>query len=210
VDAGGWTSVDTNGAAGYQTTTNSGLDGNSHLLTIEVTVAGAAGVTLLGVDIQLTAEGVRVHRIGNSGLRLAEAAAVDATNWEAALTALGVDVVIFLAGTNDQRDDTAPSVAAGYLNTLIDRVQAAVALADNVVIMFGPNGETHTYETSEYVSEFRDVCVAQGAAWLDLHANIGTYAAGNSRGLYDDAIHLNNTGAYLVANLLYNRLLATR
>ena len=43
------------------------LDGNSHVLTLELTDAGTVGVTLLGCDCRIAGNGVRIHDVGNNG-----------------------------------------------------------------------------------------------------------------------------------------------
>lgn len=206
VDAGGWTTVDTDAAAAYATEVIGSLSTASHTLEIEVTVAGA-GVILVGVDCALSANGVRINWCGNGGASAESFSQVDETIWSDAITALTPDVVIILLGTNDHSGNVLPATFATRINAVVDRIQAALPLTDIVLLAPSDNGLSgRTYTVSEYVDELRGIGVAQDAAVVDAYMNVGPYADGNSRALYANTSHPNDAGYDLLAQLLLNRL----
>lgn len=210
VDAGAWTTVATANASDlYATETISGLSAASHTLEIEVSVAGVAGVTLFGVDLQESGNGVRVHRLGNSGATAAEYVAANSTLWAAALTALAPNLAVVLLGTNDDSADVAPATFGGSMDTIIDRIQAALPLCDVLVLTPGLNGlAAGTYTTATYIQKLRDVAVRQDAACFDASMTVGAYTNANSRGLWENTSHINELGAQVVASGLVRVLRA--
>jgi hypothetical protein len=205
VDSGSWTTVDTNAAAAYATVPISGLSNASHTLEIEVLTAGSAGVRLVGVDAQIAVKGVNVSWCGHAGAKAIDYIALDGAAFAAALVAHSPDTVTLQLGINDY----------GYypyttwttqMNTLIDRIQAAVPLTDILLIAQPDVGAARTWPMSDYAEAVRDIAVAQGCTMLDLYKNWGPYAGGNARGLYVNTTHPNPSGYQLIADLLLDRL----
>lgn len=211
VDSGSWTTVATaNATEIFDSVTISGLDGNSHTLTVEVVTASIAGVKILGCDLQKTGNGVRVHDLGNNGSTAADWVAVDATIWQAGLTAIAPHLVVVLLGVNDRNGGRTPAQYYSDLGTLITRIRAAVPLADILLIAPGDISGTYAYTAADYANQAFNLAVAQNCAMLDLRLNLPSYANGNSRGMYADTLHLSEAGGQMFANLLIRQFLQVK
>jgi lysophospholipase L1-like esterase len=209
IDAGGWTTVNTaNASTIHATEAITGLSNASHTLTIEITVAGVAGVTMLGVDARITGtNAVRLHRIGNGGATIAQYVSADATIWQAALTAIAPNLAIVLLGTNDDSANIVPATFATNLTTLVTRIRTAMPLCDVLLLTPTANGLTPgTYGMSDYVAQIRSVAVANDCMCLDMYMSIDDYTDGDARGLFADTAHLNAYGGQIVANRLVREL----
>lgn len=209
VDGGGWTTVSTANATNlFATLDITGLSNASHILTIEVTVAGT-GVILMGADCKITgSNGVRIHKLGNGGLTAENATDVDATIWEAGIAALAPNLVIVLLGTNDHSHDVVPATFGTQITTLITRIRAARANTDILLLSPAANDLTETYDLSDYVTVLRDLAVTEETAMVDFYLNLPDYTAGNARGLYSNTTHLNANGGQVGASLLVRMLTA--
>lgn len=209
VDGGGWTTVSTANATDlFATLDITGLSNASHILTIEVTVAGT-GVTFMGADCKITgSNGVRIHKLGNGGLTAGQAVAVDATIWEAGIAALAPNLVIILLGTNDHSQDVVPATFSTNITTLITRIRAARANTDILLLSPADNDLTETYLLTDYVTVLRDLAVSEETAMVDFYLNLPDYTIGNARGLYSNTTHLNASGGQLGANLLTRMITA--
>lgn len=208
IDAGSWTTVATaNATEIYATETISGLSTASHTLEIEVSVAGSSGVTLLGVDCQRTGNGVRVHRLGNGGATAAQYIAADATLWQDGLIALAPTSVVLLLGTNDQAFNVAPATFGASIDTIVGRISAALPLADVILLSPADNGLTgKTYMVTQFRDELKAAARRNNCVFIDTYTPIGSYANGNSRGLYENTSHLNEIGGQVVADAILRRL----
>lgn len=203
VDGGGWTTVNTANATDlFATLDITGLSNASHILTIEVTVAGT-GVFPMGADCRITGNnGVRVHKLGNGGLTAENATDVDATIWQAGIAALAPNLVIVLLGTNDHSHDVVPATFGTQITTLITRIRAARANTDILLLSPADNDLTETYALSEYVTVLRDLAVSEETCMVDFYLNLPDYTIGNARGLYSNTTHLNASGGQVGASLL--------
>jgi lysophospholipase L1-like esterase len=212
VDGGAFTTVNTdNVSASVQTTTITGLSNADHTLKVEVTVAGSAGVTLLGVGLLKTGNGVRVARAGNAGSTVTDWITIGATPWEAALAALAPNLVTILLGTNDKTGNLTMNTYATGLGTLIDRIRAAMPRADILVLTPVDTGDTATYVMSDYVVEARRVAQTKNVALLNLYEFFDTFANNNARALMDatdvSGRHLSADGGKTAADVLLRELL---
>src|ERR1035437_849736 len=200
IDGGGATTVSTVGS-GVQTTTISGLSNAYHALVLTVTVAGSAGVTLLGVDCQNTANGVRLNQIGNSGSQASDFLLADATSWESGLTTLAPNLVVLMFGINEMNAGTTPASQAASLTSLIARIRVALPNVDILLATPGDNGTVGTaYPMSAYTIAQSNLAVGQEVGFVDNLKVTGPYASANARGLYGNAAHINIYGGQLIAN----------
>lgn len=208
VDGGGWTSVDTDGAAGFQSTAITGWADTTHTLEVEIETAGS-GVILMGADIRRSGAGVRLHKLGNGGLTTNGAIAVDATVWQDGLAALAPNVVCVLLGTNDMSNNVALETYQARIVTLVGRIRTARPLCDVLLIAPSDNGlEGRTYSMQEYSAALRQTAIDNGCAFLDLWGNVGPYADAYARGLMEaDTVHPTTEAGRMFAALLFNRLL---
>lgn len=190
-DGGSWTNLSLSGS-GHQTASLTGFPSTAWGLDIEV-VSGTC--TLGGIDIQSTADGIVWHKIAATGSTAERyATVIGATNWEAGLTALNPHLVMIMLGTNDRTAGTTPTTYNGYMQTIIDRVQAAASDADIFLIAVPENGISATYPTSDYTSEQYDLSVAEQCAFLDLQYVFGSsyseYGYGSTRNWFaSDDLH---------------------
>lgn len=207
IDGGSWTTVSTSaGSEAHDTATISGLSSASHTLDIEL-VSGT--VRLLGVDLQKSGNGVRVHRLGNGGATVAQYVAVDSTIWQASIAALAPDVAIILLGTNDHSGNRLPGDFGADIATLAGRVRSARSLCDVMLLSPCDNGLSgKTYTVGHYSNELRSRAVANSYAFVDAHQAMGTYTNADALGLWENTSHINEVGAQQVADMLIRVLKA--
>lgn len=212
VDGGSWTTVTTANATNlHATEAVTGLSNASHTLDVEVVTASVAGVTLMGFDTRIGTDGVRLHKLGNGGATAGDYAAVDATIWQAGLTALAPNLCIIVLGTNDDSGNVVPNTFNTNISTIISRIRTAMPLCDILLLTPGPNGlASGTYSTDYYVNVLRSRAVADSLACYDLYLALGNYTDGNSRGLWANTSHLDADGGQQAADGLYETLLRVR
>ena len=205
-------SVDTSsGTPGVTALTVSGLlpdagTADAHTLTITVTDAGSAGVTLLGADLQLSTPGVRVHILGHSGMQASHLAGADATAWGASLASLAPNLVMIYLGANNMSAGATPASYSADLASIITRIHAVLPGTDIVLLGAADLSGTHAYTMSDYRAAERTLASAQSIGFIDLLGNMGSYADANARGMYGDGVHLNAAGGMFVANLVSSYL----
>jgi lysophospholipase L1-like esterase len=181
----------------------------SHTVSVEVTVAGLAGVVIMGCDLKiLGGNGVRVHKLGNGGAAAVQYEAATAAIWQAGLAELAPNLVILLLGTNDHSAEIDPDDFEDQITTIVDRIRAARANTDILLLSPTGNGLSKAYELSDYVLKLRNVAVAESTAMLDAYLLMPSYTVGNSRGLYANTTHLNASGGQYVADALLRLLKA--
>ena len=207
IDAGSWTTVDTNDTPGLGTVSVTGLSNASHTLTVEVVTAGSAGVCIMGVDCQVSGNGVRVHKLGATGSTAASwTAHPDGAVLAAAIAALAPNVVAVTLGTNDHSADIAPATFAASIEALLTTALGSLD-AQALIVSPADNGNTAVYDVADYIEELRASAVAEGYAMFDSLLLLGAYAAANARGLYDDASHINGTAGRIICGVAVDELL---
>lgn len=170
-------------------------------LDIVVEQAGGAGVKLTGVNFKTGDSGVRVHKIGNSGLTSSQAVAVNRAIWVDALRELEPEFFCVLLGANDHVRQQLPAQYKANIMELVDRAREAVPGLE-VLLMSPPDND---YKDGEYaLNEFRDVlieiCREQGLKFLDFKEVLGDFETANTRGWYADRVHPNDAGGELMAD----------
>lgn len=209
VDAGAWTTVDTDGTLALGTVDIPPQSNASHTMTVEVTVAGVAGVEIMGCDLKiLGANGVRLHKLGNGGAAAVQYEEADEDIWNAGLAALAPNLVILLLGTNDHSAEIVPADFYDQMNVITDRIRAARANTDILLLSPTGNNLSKTYELSDYVTKLRLLAVTESFAMVDAYQLMPSYTIGNSRGMYASGTHLNASGGQYVANPLVRVLKA--
>ena len=204
VDGGTATTVNTAAASlTYATVTIPGLALGSHAIALTVTVAGTAGVTLCGIDVQTNTAGVRLHKLGAPGQQASQwAAAITQANFTASLQALNPCAVHILFGTNEMNANTTPAAFTANLGALVASIRAALPTVDIVLATPGDNGLTGTsYAMSDYATAMQAAATANNTGFINNYLNIGPYAAANANGLYLNSAHLNLGGGQVLANI---------
>ncbi len=203
IDSGGYTTVSTaNASSSFQSVAITGQTAGSHTLTLQVTVAGSAGVTIAGMDCQYSAPGARIHNLGISGSDTANWLTQNATIWEASIAALSPNTVCILLGVNDKGGNVVPATYAANLAALVARIQVAVPLADIVFVSPFDIGTSNAYPMINYVDAMRTQAAASGVAFIDNYKLSGLYANANSRGLMANTSHPNADGGNLIASYI--------
>lgn len=205
VDAGAWTTIDTDGTEAYRTATISGLSSASHALEIEMVSAGSVGVTLVGVEVIDGSDGVIVNWCGHAGATADKYITNDEDRFAEALVAHNPDLITLQLGINDYADYPYSDFTTN-MNTLIDRIQAALPATDILLITEPDVGAARTWPMSDYAAAVRSIATAQGVAMFDLHMNWGPYADGNARGLYVNPTHPTPQGYQSISDLLIDRM----
>ncbi len=213
VDDGGWQTVATTGD--HQTlglAYISDLAPESHTLTIEVSVAGSVGVTLMGVDSRIERQGgVRLHRLGNGSLTTTQAASVDLRIWREQIAALAPDIVIVLLGTNDMNEGRDPAIVGFNLMALIRSIRAALPDVDIVLAAPSDNGiNGRPYTIPEYSDTIRYVARTMKTGFFDGYVLFGPFQEAYNQGYYKDILHLSRRGGALYADTLRERLLSEK
>lgn len=189
-NGGAWTPLDLSAGAGLGTVVLAGLPAGAWTLDLQV-VSGDC--TLCGLDVQQTADGVRVHKLGATGSAAIQWQAVNAAQWEAGLSALAPNLVTILLATNDQPIYDAATFS-GYVQTMITRVKAAVPTADILLIAPCENGRGEPNPMSTYADALAQLAAVNHCAFLDLQYAFGDvyadYGFGSARNWFaSDTIH---------------------
>jgi len=212
-NAGAWTTLDISAGSGLLTSSLASVPTGTWTLEIE-NVSGTT--TICGLDVQKTADGVRVHKLGGTGSASSSWTAVNAAYWQAGLTALAPNLVTILLGTNDQGASMTAATYRTNIQTMITRIRAALPVADIALIMPCENQRVaNTYAMSVYAKEAYELAAINNCAWLDLQYVFGDtaaqYAYGSARPWFAaDLIHPDpTTGGRVITDAVY-RLLTTQ
>ena len=181
-------------ASGLQVVTLGGKPtSGSGVFQLEV-VTGPA--TLYGINEWLPGTaGVLIHKLGATGSRAQQWAAVDATRWQAGFTALAPDLVTICHGTNDQGSARTKAQYKADVQTIISRARSARPACDILLIAPAENQRTdNAIAMSEYAQALYEISQEQDVAYLDLQPTFGVlpadYASGSDRPWFNaDLIH---------------------
>ena len=197
--------IDTSGATTYGTVDVV----SSAALLIEIVSAGADGVLLCGVEVLNETAGEAVlHKLGNGGADTGRYVTIPQAYFQAAVSAMALDVAILSLGTNDHSYSTPPSTFAAEMGQIAARVRAARPLCDIFIVGAGPNGATGLPYTIKLLNDaLYDLCAENKYTFLDLEPFFGTYADANSRGLYSDIYHPNTEGGLVIGRAIWNWVL---
>jgi hypothetical protein len=180
-DSDGWHAVDSAAGADALTVISmTGLSNASHDLAIEIvdssSAGHAAGLVLFGVDMQITGNGVRLHKLGMSGAVSADWSSIpDATVLSASLTALRPNLAIISLGTNDDSADVAPATYIANIETVVARIRAALPRCDILYLSPADNGmAAGTYTMGDYVAVLRTSAADNDYAMFDAFQLLGS------------------------------------
>lgn len=206
IDGGAYTTVTANSSGTLATVTISGLSDTIHSLEIDTT--GNAGVvSLAGFYLTRDTAGVEVHKMGNGGL-IGQRMLGFTSYMQAALAQTAPDVAIVILGTNDYRNASSPpSVYLSALDELANACKAAVAGIGLIFVAPPQSDGVEVVPLSAYRDALNDWCRGQGYEFLNIYDQFGSYAQGNALGLWEDTLHLNNTGSINLVDILNTQLL---
>ena len=208
VDGGSWQVVNTAGAEAYGKSAITGLSNVSHTVEIDW-VSGS--VVLFGAEMTSGSTGCLVYRIGTSGMASANPA--NNNYWNAALTAIDLDCIIILLGTNDITVNVTPAQYAANLLAAVAKVPSSC----DVIIMPSPDegrnirfASTISYSMMEYNQAAYNALYGLGrVAWFSCVDDFGSYGLNQPR-LYWGTNHLLTAGYDYLYPLIYNAMIAGR
>lgn len=175
VDGGAWTSVNTQGTVGAIGTADIALTGGAHTVEIEV-VSGT--VNLCGDNALSAAPGVRFHKLGASGSRVAQWTGVDATQQIAGWAALEIETFLIMDGTNSQGAGQSVDNWQVTMETLIRRARQATPGADIGILMPPENLRTdNAFPMRAYARRGAHLARTLQTAFLDLQPAFGDVPA---------------------------------
>lgn len=205
VDGGTATNViTTNATTAFASVPVSCSTDGTHTVLLSVTVAGASGVKLHGIDIRRAGPGVRLHNLGFEGRATDEYALMAHTNWQNAYIALGANIGTVLFGVNDANNARSQATYFAGLTNIAGQMRVARPLMDLVYVTPADIGSTNTM--SSYVVTMKAAANTMGAGCVDLYMLLGSYTDGNTRGNYSNASHLSDQGGNIASSHLLQYL----
>ncbi|MBC7833481.1 MAG: hypothetical protein H7Y88_00065 [Phycisphaerales bacterium] len=159
---------------------------------------GDGWITILGVDNQETAPGVRIHRAANGGWGVDEFLRRDWT-FDKQVALLDPHLVMIWLGQNDQ-GVSRPQYAA-LIGQLVSRVRASAPGAEFLLIGTYNEGSVNLPNT---VLGMRDAAIAGGHGFVDLHTGAGSEAYFESSGYLIDGIHFSPAGGEYMGRLVFD------
>jgi len=214
IDSGSTTTVSTDNASESLGTVNiSDQTETEHTITMTVSVAGAEGVTLFGVDCSIAnSGGIKIHKLGASGSRgswWAGAYGLSASLWQSGIASLNPDIVVISLGTNDIAVETAEEYI-DYIETIIDNIKTANSTIDIILIpptisaRTGPAGDV-----SAYYPVLQELAEENGYGYLEASNFFDSYEEANAVGLWENDAHMTIAGDQIFADILLDYLLLT-
>ena len=200
IDGGTWTTVNTSLTTGHQTIDVAVADA-VHTMDFEVT---SGTCILFGVDMQRTT-GIRIHKLGNRGLRAYDVPTVDQPTWQAAITSLGMDSATILLCTNDRSQSSPMATFKTNMETIIAGFRVTPYI-DIAILSPSNNQNTASYSRFDYSLVMYKLALQNGYAYLDLTPLFGTGAQITAKGTFFDALHPTPSGGKLIANHLNRKL----
>lgn len=191
------TTVTTAGTTSLSFSSISGLTEGTHTLSIKVASEGS-GVLICGAEINRNNKGVRVHNLGCSGTTSGQWLNQDSAAWSGGLQQLAPNTVIITLGTNDCIQNVAVSTYTSNIKRIVNRVKAAMPLADIVLFSQTDVSTATTYPQINYVNALKAFALTNGYCFIDNYSLFGSYTNANSRGLYTDAVHPSVSGGNLI------------
>jgi len=178
----------------------------------------SGSVAICGVDMQSTADGVRLHKVASGGSTAQQWASVTQATWASYLGAFAPHFVSITLGTNDETIGRTSTQFAADIATIVTNIRSVLPYCDIEIIMPQENNRTtvtplipaYAQAVREYVINSSPEC-----AYLDLQfyfgspANFGAaYAASNSaRPWMDpDLVHASSLGGAVQEEGVYRSL----
>lgn len=171
---------------------------------IEIAVVSGTPV-LFGIDVKSTADGIRCHKLGATGSRSQQWAAVDQAQWVVGIKALAPNAFIIMHGTNDQ-PAYGPAAYKNYMRTLVARCRLANPLADILLMIPCENGRANSTPMGDFAEALYELAVEHKCAFMDLQYLFGDsfseYASTSPRAWFNaDLIHPEpQTGGRVIAD----------
>lgn len=159
----------------------------------------SGNVALAGVDLQSTAPGVRIHKLGGSGSSAAQWASVTGPTWAAQMLALGSHFHNVMHGTNDQSSGPAPATFATNIGTIFANLNTVLPYSDRKISMPAENQRTtNAVGMPAYAQAAREYALANDCAFID-----GQYYFGSPANFAFAYSYANTTRQWYAADLIH-------
>ena len=179
----------------------------------------SGNVSIAGVLMQSTANGVCVHNLGAGGSQAVQWAELNQTTWTGMLAPMNIDSYLVELDANDQGAGILPETFGAAIGTILTNLQTVFPSSDQAIICDPENQRTtNVYPMSEYTQAQREVAVSMGVGVIDLQYDFGSpadfayaYAYANpTRPWYrSDLLHPDQmTGGRAIANSVFRFLQA--
>lgn len=210
IDSGDIITVSTaNGSNALGTVDISSQSLASHAISMTVNVAGATGVTLFGVDCSISnSGGIKIDKLGLSGSRGPQWAAVNTGVWQSQIAQLNPKLVIINLGTNDILSESVDTYS-NSIGTIAANIKSA-SPTTNIVLAppaignrTGPAGDV-----SAYFPALQDLARHNGYGYIEASKFFGSYDEAIAKELWalNNPGHLSSTGDQLFADILIDYL----
>lgn len=203
-----WTTLNVQGTLG--TVNIATLTGHPTTGTFSLILEVVSGSVILGgLNIKSTANGVQVHKLGNSGGRLQHLAEINNAEWIKTIINLSPNVFFLFHGGNDQDTGRTPVQFADNMRTVIDRIKVALPACDIGIIMPPAVVEPRSPALSLYTAEALKVAKEKKVAFIDLQKVFGDdpseYSSTSPRPWFNsDDVHPEpSTGGRAIVSALY-------
>ncbi|APW88474.1 hypothetical protein KLVA_27860 [Klebsiella variicola] len=178
----------------------------THQLVIDLT-GNADTVVIYGVYATISSNGVEIQKFGNANIT-ADGYTKVLSNISYFAQQLNPDIIFMIIGTNDYR---LGRTLSNFYTALTSWVQAyKAALPDTALVLIAPPqcNASGSYPLSSYRDVMRQVANENHVEFFSLYDDFpAAYATANTYSLWNDALHLNNNGADVLARELYNYFL---
>lgn len=209
-DSGSYTTVDTSAGSGFLTI-NMGTPPTSTAFTITFEVVSGS-VYLAGIDSRKTSSGVIVNKLGCTGSKAAQWAAVDSITLP--LASLAPNLITILLGVNDISTTNATAYKT-YIETSIVRIKTSLPTADILLIAPCDTGVVSVYSPmSNYRKALYDLSKTYKVGFINLQAFFGDvysdYGYGSIREWFEsDNIHPTTGGGKVILDAIIRAMLSS-
>ena len=177
-----------------------GIDGTTGLAWADIPGPGRIECTAQGELVVFGAlfladrPGLVIVNMARSGRRLADVAAQDAGYRARWFAALGPDVFLVNAGSNDWREDT-PAIHKADLRKLVGDAQSgAPAMKVFLVQPNAPGGDRTAEEHFANAIAKQELADELGIGLIDVEEKLGPYGVARHQGLIMDSVHPSDRG----------------
>jgi lysophospholipase L1-like esterase len=177
-------------------------------------------VSLAGVDFSTSSAGTRLHKLGGSGSRTSQWAAVDTSQWGPQLQVLDPHLIIIFHGTNDQGAGVTPAQYRQNLAAIVANIKSVLPRRDIAIAVPPENMRTtNLHKMTAYAQSAREFAVDNNLCFIDLQYYFGSAATPseysssspdvNNRFFNVDGIHPEPlTGGRILSRSFYDLLVS--
>lgn len=174
-------------------------------VTLEIEVLSGT-VALLNAYLFNGNRGAVVHQWGYGGATAGDFAGIDRSHFIAELKKTNVKSIGILLGTNDMAQNVGIDSFKENISEIVSRIKSTNSLLDVFLIAPSGNNLSRSYTMKEYDEAMYDLSLEHNISYVSLYKNMGTYEEQNARGLFEDDVHPNTDGGYIIGNIVYDRL----